>query len=124
MCSAIANPEDVTFVWKILEDNYTEDAKPAFETGLDSYLVLDRSFHMLRTYICYTNNSVGESTPCEIQVPGEYSNASGWVVMLVMWPVDIASLSRYIYFDLDHGHITFNIITSRYPPALRVLQYH
>lgn len=72
MCSAIANPEDVTFVWKILEDNYTEDARPAFETGLDSYLVLDHSFHMLRTYICYTNNSVGESTPCEIQVPGEY----------------------------------------------------
>lgn len=71
LCSAIANPEDVTFVWKKLEDNYTDDAAATFEKGLNSYLVLDRSFHMLRTYICYTNNSVGEGAPCEIQVPGE-----------------------------------------------------
>lgn len=73
LCSAIANPEDVTFVWKKLEDNYTDDATATFEKGLNSYLVLDRSFHMLRTYICYTNNSVGEGAPCEIQVPGEFN---------------------------------------------------
>lgn len=103
MCSAIANPEDVTFAWKIVEDNYTEDATATFETGLNSYLVLDRSFHMLRTYICYTNNSVGESTPCEIEVPGE---------------------SRYFYFDLDHRHVTNNHFQFALRYAVRLKYIH
>lgn len=84
ICSAIANPDDVTFVWKKLEDNYTEDAKPSMETKLKSYVVLDRSFHMLRTYICYTNNSVGESVPCEIQVPGELKETAHLFIKLFL----------------------------------------
>lgn len=80
VCSVTANPEDVTFVWRKRVENYTIELRPKFQDGLSSYLVPDNNYHVLRTYICYTNNSVGDSSPCEFDVPGEFEGKVNYVL--------------------------------------------
>lgn len=70
ICSAVANPDDVTFVWRKRVENYTIEVRPKFQDNLSSYVIPSNNFRSLRTYICYANNSVGESSFCEIDVPG------------------------------------------------------
>lgn len=74
ICTAIANPDIITFVWKSRLENYTLEIKPKLQDNLSSYVVLDTNFRTLRTYTCYANNSVGESSPCEIDIPGKFLN--------------------------------------------------
>lgn len=50
------------------------------QDSLSSYVILDTNFRALRTYVCYANNSVGESSPCEIDVPGKFRTQGSGIV--------------------------------------------
>ncbi|XP_042874812.1 hemicentin-1-like isoform X7 [Penaeus japonicus] len=67
MCRASANPEDVVFRWRLLNETLTEHVT---SKGLTSYLRLPATAESRGTYYCYVNNTVGESIPCEIDVTG------------------------------------------------------
>ncbi|VEN48716.1 unnamed protein product, partial [Callosobruchus maculatus] len=69
VCSADANPQEVTFIWKVRELNETfVETSNIKQEGLKSYLFLDSSIDTTRTYICYVNNTVGLSQACERDV--------------------------------------------------------
>lgn len=71
VCTAHANPQEVTFTWKVRESNDTSiESANIIQEGLRSYLILDSSVDR-RTYLCYANNSVGISVPCERDVAGK-----------------------------------------------------
>lgn len=75
LCTAHANPQNVTFSWKIQDSNETiSDPPNVYQEGIKSYLVLDSSVEAHRTYQCYATNIVGSSDPCEIDVAGKRSN--------------------------------------------------
>lgn len=71
-CSVIANPQDVDFTWKIKNEN--ETIEEHIEKGhLQSILTLETRVENFRTYLCFANNSVGVSIPCEMDVSGSMS---------------------------------------------------
>lgn len=65
ICRAAANPEDVDFRWRLLNETLTRDIT---SEGLESRLRLPATSESLGTYYCYVNNTLGESIPCEIDV--------------------------------------------------------
>lgn len=69
-CTAHANPQDVTFTWKIKGDNDTLEGSLMSQKGVKGYLKLDPNVESFRTYQCFVNNSVGISAPCERDVTG------------------------------------------------------
>lgn len=69
ICTAHANPGQVDFTWRIKNENETVD-DPIENRGLESYLTLESRVDNFRTYLCYANNSVGMSVPCERDVTG------------------------------------------------------
>lgn len=69
-CTSHANPQEVTFTWKIKGDNDTVDNSYLIKKGIKGYLKLDSSVDSFRTYQCFVNNSVGISSPCERDVTG------------------------------------------------------
>ncbi|XP_059487909.1 uncharacterized protein LOC132203822 isoform X10 [Neocloeon triangulifer] len=95
ICNASANPTEVDFTWKIKNENETIEEN--IETnGLTSMLTLESRVENFRTYLCFANNSVGMSIPCERDITAyqERSNPGWW-----------ASL------DNDHKLIFASIIT-------------
>ncbi|KAI5639567.1 immunoglobulin domain-containing protein [Phthorimaea operculella] len=70
VCAANANPLDVTFSWKLKNDNDSLTDEKIWHEGPHSYLRLSPSVGVFRTYQCVANNSVGMSTPCERDVVG------------------------------------------------------
>lgn len=70
VCSAVANPQESDFVWSLKSDNDTLEHAPETRDG-KSYLLLDDSVTNFRTYVCIANNSIGSSSSCERDVPGE-----------------------------------------------------
>nr|XP_023026368.1 titin-like [Leptinotarsa decemlineata] len=76
VCTAQANPSDVSFVWRVRELNETFiETNNIIQEGLKSFLLLDSSVDNFRTYLCYANNSIGVGVPCERDVAG---NLSWW----------------------------------------------
>lgn len=72
ICTANANPKEVTFTWRVKGLNETpDDMNSIRQHGLQSYLILDSGVDQFRTYLCYANNSVGVSIPCERDVAGK-----------------------------------------------------
>lgn len=72
VCTAHANPKEVTFTWRVKGMNETpDDMNSVQQHGLQSYLILDSGVDTFRTYLCYANNSVGVSIPCERDVAGK-----------------------------------------------------
>lgn len=71
VCTAIGNPEEVSFAWWRLSENDTEEVQNISPDGASSYLVLDFDFTVMRTYRCVANNSVGLGSYCEIDVAGK-----------------------------------------------------
>ncbi|XP_013145692.1 PREDICTED: uncharacterized protein LOC106108902 isoform X4 [Papilio polytes] len=75
VCTAHANPAEVSFSWRLKEENDSLAEEPArgeeasWQRGLQSFLRL-RAVPRYRTYQCRANNSVGVSEPCERGVPG------------------------------------------------------
>lgn len=67
LCRAAANPEEVIFRWRMLNETLTQDVT---SEGLESRLRLPASASSLGTYYCYVNNTIGEGIPCEIDVTG------------------------------------------------------
>ncbi|XP_045123889.1 uncharacterized protein LOC123511891 isoform X3 [Portunus trituberculatus] len=67
ICRAAANPEEVAFRWRLLNETLTQDIT---SEGLESRLRLPATSESLGTYYCYVNNTLGESIPCEIDVTG------------------------------------------------------
>ncbi|XP_075211633.1 neuromusculin isoform X7 [Lycorma delicatula] len=74
ICTAKANPPEVDFTWRIKNENETIEENVE-KKGLKSYLTLDTRVENFRTYLCFTNNSVGMSIPCERDVTG---NIAWW----------------------------------------------
>lgn len=70
ICTANANPTDVDFTWKIKNENETIDENIR-KDHLKSFLTLETQMENFRTYLCFANNSVGMSIPCERDVTGE-----------------------------------------------------
>ncbi|XP_044766559.1 uncharacterized protein LOC123322654 isoform X3 [Coccinella septempunctata] len=71
VCTAMANPQEVSFSWRMEEYNETYvETENIIQDGLNSYLFLDSAADSARTYYCYVNNSVGTSSPCEKSVAG------------------------------------------------------
>ncbi|CAB3242555.1 unnamed protein product [Arctia plantaginis] len=70
VCSANANPAEVTFSWKLKNDNDSLTDEKITQQGVHSYLYLSSSVDVYRTYLCYANNSVGMSRACERDVMG------------------------------------------------------
>ncbi|XP_074027945.1 neuromusculin isoform X7 [Leptinotarsa decemlineata] len=69
VCTAQANPSDVSFVWRVRELNETFiETNNIIQEGLKSFLLLDSSVDNFRTYLCYANNSIGVGVPCERDV--------------------------------------------------------
>lgn len=71
VCTAIGNPEEVSFTWWRMSENDTEEVQTTSQDGASSYLVLDYDFTVMRTYRCVANNSVGVGSYCEMDVAGE-----------------------------------------------------
>ncbi|XP_076648932.1 neuromusculin isoform X4 [Halictus rubicundus] len=69
VCSAIANPKETDFVWSLKSDNDTLTQVAEIRNG-KSYIRLDTSVTNFRTYVCNVNNTIGNSNPCERDVPG------------------------------------------------------
>ncbi|KAL1124451.1 hypothetical protein AAG570_001077 [Ranatra chinensis] len=79
-CTARADPSDVDFTWKIKNENETIEENIE-KNGLESLLKLETRIENFRTYLCYANNSVGVSIPCEHDVTAyqeKSSNVSWW----------------------------------------------
>jgi len=70
ICEVKANPKLVDFVWMF---NNTTLSKDIVHLGLQSMLILDGPPPSNGIFYCYVNNSVGLSTPCEINIAGEFS---------------------------------------------------
>ncbi|XP_013161702.1 PREDICTED: hemicentin-1 isoform X3 [Papilio xuthus] len=70
VCTAHANPAEVSFKWKLKNDNDSITDERIWQSGLQSFLRLSTSVEVYRTYKCYANNSVGVSEPCERGVEG------------------------------------------------------
>lgn len=71
ICQAHANPTEVDFTWKIKNEN--ETVEDFIENrGLQSHLTLESRIENFRTYLCFANNSIGMSIPCERDVTGTY----------------------------------------------------
>nr|XP_053621027.1 uncharacterized protein LOC128681264 isoform X2 [Plodia interpunctella] len=70
VCTAHANPEDVSFSWKLKNDNDSLTDEKIWQVGPQSYLRLSTSVDVYRTYLCFANNSVGTSRQCERDVMG------------------------------------------------------
>ncbi|KAG7295111.1 hypothetical protein JYU34_022059 [Plutella xylostella] len=68
-CSAHANPSEVSFTWKLKNDNDSLTDEKIWKSGQQSYLRLSESVDVYRTYLCYANNSVGISRACERDIP-------------------------------------------------------
>ncbi|XP_053981934.1 hemicentin-1 isoform X3 [Hylaeus volcanicus] len=75
VCSAIANPKETDFVWALKNDNDTLEQIAEIRNG-KSYIRLDTSVTNFRTYVCIANNSIGQSTPCERDVPAHHGHRS------------------------------------------------
>ncbi|XP_035734399.1 hemicentin-2-like [Vespa mandarinia] len=69
-CSAIGNPEEINFIWSVENDNETIEPDFKIEDGI-SYVLLDTSITKFRTYVCIANNSIGQSTACELDITGD-----------------------------------------------------
>ncbi|CAH0598757.1 unnamed protein product [Chrysodeixis includens] len=70
VCTAHANPSQVSFSWKLKNDNDSLTDEKIWQQGIQSYLRLSTSVDVYRTYLCYANNSVGMSRACERDVMG------------------------------------------------------
>ncbi|XP_063630636.1 hemicentin-1 isoform X7 [Cydia splendana] len=68
ICTAHANPSEVTFYWKLKNDNDSLSDEKIWQVGQQSYLRLHPGVEVHRTYLCYANNSVGRSRECERDV--------------------------------------------------------
>merc|ERR1711915_827739 len=68
ICSAEANPEDVTFLWK--KDNSSFEGQ-AVDGKIESQVVLKRMNESAGTYGCFASNSVGERDPCILDLTDE-----------------------------------------------------
>ncbi|XP_057661910.1 titin isoform X1 [Diorhabda carinulata] len=76
VCTALANPQDMTFLWRVKEGNKTSiETNNIIQEGVKSYLLLDSSVENDRNYYCIANNSIGFSDSCQAQVNG---NLSWW----------------------------------------------
>lgn len=71
VCTAVANPQEVSFTWRIQGSNDTIEPSSITQEGSRSTLILDSSVDTVRTYLCIAKNYVGESVPCEIDVTGK-----------------------------------------------------
>lgn len=81
VCTAHANPQEVTFIWKVREGNETfMETNNIQSEGLRSYLILDSSIDAFRTYYCYANNSVDKGPPCHKDVPGKETISNSYAV--------------------------------------------
>ncbi|XP_047999845.1 nephrin-like isoform X6 [Leguminivora glycinivorella] len=68
ICTAHANPSEVSFSWKLKNDNDSLSDEKIWQVGQQSYLRLRPGVEVHRTYLCYANNSVGRSRECERDV--------------------------------------------------------
>ncbi|XP_065160558.1 uncharacterized protein nrm isoform X4 [Atheta coriaria] len=75
-CTAHANPQEVTFTWKIKGENDSVEGATLVQQNLKGYLKLDSSVDSFRTYQCFVNNSVGISSPCERDVTAYQEQSS------------------------------------------------
>ncbi|CAH2061674.1 unnamed protein product, partial [Iphiclides podalirius] len=64
-CTANSNPAEVTFSWRLKNENDSLTDERIWQSGSQSFLRLNRSIPHYRTYNCYAANSVGVSKPCE-----------------------------------------------------------
>ncbi|CAG9790130.1 unnamed protein product [Diatraea saccharalis] len=70
VCTAHANPPEVSFLWKLKNDNDSLTDEVITKSGSQSFLKLSSSVDVYRTYLCIANNSVGMSRQCEMDVVG------------------------------------------------------
>ncbi|KAM3956997.1 neuromusculin isoform 1-T1 [Aphomia sociella] len=70
VCTAHANPSEVSFSWKLKNDNDSLTDEKIWQVGQQSYLRLSTSVEVYRTYLCFANNTVGISRQCERDVMG------------------------------------------------------
>ncbi|CAH1286565.1 unnamed protein product, partial [Diabrotica balteata] len=88
VCTALANPQEMTFVWRVKEGNETFNATSnIIQEGVQSYLLLDSSVENPRTYYCIANNSIGFSNACHAEVAGSLSwwkdlNQDKWIIII------------------------------------------
>lgn len=76
ICEVKANPKMVDFTWML---NNTTLSKDIVHIGLQSILTVDGPPPATGIFYCYVNNSVGISTPCEINVEGIQSFYLGFL---------------------------------------------
>lgn len=73
VCTANANPQELTFSWQADESNHTFSIESnILSEGMRSYLILDTSIGVERVYYCTVNNTVGKGEPCERKVSGKF----------------------------------------------------
>uniref|UniRef100_A0A6P7GJ83 MAM domain-containing glycosylphosphatidylinositol anchor protein 1-like n=1 Tax=Diabrotica virgifera virgifera TaxID=50390 RepID=A0A6P7GJ83_DIAVI len=88
VCTALANPPEMTFVWRVKEGNETfNETSNIIQDGAKSYLQLDSSVENPRTYYCIANNSIGFSNACHAEVAGSLSwwkdlNQDKWIIII------------------------------------------
>ncbi|XP_045532342.1 hemicentin-1 isoform X2 [Pieris brassicae] len=81
VCTAHANPTEVSFTWKLKNDNDTLTDEKIWSEGAQSFLRLRSGVDVYRTYLCVASNEVGVSRPCERDVMANmdsYSTKVWW----------------------------------------------
>ncbi|XP_047508895.1 hemicentin-2 isoform X7 [Pieris napi] len=81
VCTAHANPTEVSFSWKLKNDNDTLTDEKIWSEGAQSFLRLRSGVDVYRTYLCVASNEVGVSRPCERDVMANldsYSTKVWW----------------------------------------------
>ncbi|CAH1113208.1 unnamed protein product, partial [Psylliodes chrysocephalus] len=71
VCTALGNPQEMTFNWTVKEGNETfNETNNIIKDKVKSYLLLDSSIETYRTYSCVAHNEIGNSGACKREVAG------------------------------------------------------
>ncbi|XP_048512815.1 titin isoform X2 [Athalia rosae] len=76
VCSAVANPEKVDYVWSLKNENDTLEQISEEREDKKSYLFLNPAITNFRTYQCVANNTIGSSVACEFNMAARDGNDS------------------------------------------------
>nr|XP_032524360.1 uncharacterized protein LOC116775581 isoform X1 [Danaus plexippus plexippus]XP_032524361.1 uncharacterized protein LOC116775581 isoform X1 [Danaus plexippus plexippus] len=100
VCTAHANPSEVSFTWKLKNDNDSLTDEKIWQRGTQSFLRLP-AVEVYRTYLCRANNSVGASRPCERDVMANlesYSTKVWWRDQHKLMLIGGAALALLVLF--------------------------
>lgn len=86
VCTALGNPQEMTFNWTVKEGNETfNETNNIIKDKVKSYLLLDSSIETYRTYSCVAHNEIGNSGACKREVAGNVFHLIYIILRFYYW---------------------------------------